>query len=286
MADRSMKTVGADRTDRSAGCRIAGISGPLSDELSASPAARSASGAGAAGPRRAVPWRLLIGGAVLLAAVAASIVWRGPLGSAFAGALGWIERLGPPAFVAFIGLYVVATVLLVPGVVLTLGAGAMFGLGWGAAAVSAGSTLGAAAAFGIGRTVARGAVRRRLDASPRFAALDEAVGREGFQIVLLTRLSPLFPFSLQNYAYALTAVRFWPYLLASWLGMLPGTLLYVYIGTTLGEFARLAADGRPKPWYEWAFFGAGLAVTAAATVFVTRVARKALHKAAPKAASG
>jgi len=112
------------------------------------------------------------------------------------------------------------------------------------------------------------------------------VGREGFKIVLLTRLSPIFPFVILNYAFSLTKVRFGAYALASWIGMLPGTLMYVYIGSALGNLAEVAA-GRQKSPAEWGFFIGGLVVAVGVAVFVTRIARKALKQAVvERAAAG
>ena len=193
--------------------------------------------------------------------------------------LAWTEGLGfwGPAFVA--GFYVLACVLFLPGSILTLGAGAVFGLVVGTATVSVGSTLGAAAAFLVGRTVARNWIAGKVEGNPKFAAIDEAVGREGFKIVLLTRLSPVFPFNMLNYGFGLTKVRLRDYVLASWVGMFPGTVMYVYLGTVIGEVGRLGAGGRQKTLGEWILLGVGLLVTIVVTVFVTRIARKALAEA-------
>ncbi|RME92605.1 MAG: TVP38/TMEM64 family protein [Verrucomicrobia bacterium] len=189
-----------------------------------------------------------------------------------------VEAWGAWGILVFVVAYVVAAVLLIPGSALTLGAGAVFGLLRGTVIVSVASTLAAAAAFLIGRHGAREAVARRLEANPRFAALDRAVAEEGWKIVLLTRLSPVFPYTLLNYAFGLTRVKFSHYVLASWVGMLPGTVMYVYLGT----LARVAADRSRTP-AEWALYGVGLAATVAVTVLITRTARRAL---ADKTATG
>lgn len=198
--------------------------------------------------------------------------------------LAQVEELGPwgPVLVAI--LYVPATVLLVPGSLLTMGAGAVFGVAVGTVAVSAGSTAGAAAAFLLGRTLARGWVEGKVAGNPRFAALDQAVAEQGFKIVLLLRLSPVFPFTLLNYALGLTKVSFRTYLLASWIGMLPGTILYVYLGSAIGSVATLAEDPGQAGSGPRIFFWLGLAVTAGVTVFITRLARRALAQAAPRSA--
>jgi len=170
-------------------------------------------------------------------------------------------------------------VLFVPGSILTLGAGFLFGVVYGTIAVSIGSVLGATASFLIGRTLLRGAMEKRIAAYPRFQAIDRAVGEQGFKIVLLTRLSPVFPFNLLNYAFGLTKVRLWQYVLASLIGMIPGTLMYVYLGSALKSLAEVAA-GTPKGGTpQTVFFVVGLVMTIVATVVITRVARRALNEA-------
>jgi uncharacterized membrane protein YdjX (TVP38/TMEM64 family) len=189
-------------------------------------------------------------------------------------ALEAVEALGIWGPIVFIVLYIAATVLFVPGSALTLGAGAIFGLVRGSILVSVGSTLGATAAFLVGRYVARDWVARKIEKNPKFAAIDRAVAREGWKIVGLTRLSPAFPFSLLNYAYGLTKVRLRDYVLASWIGMMPGTVMYVY----LGSLARLGIDAQEGGGAQLALRMVGLVATIVVTVYITRIARKALDK--------
>ena len=191
----------------------------------------------------------------------------------------YIESLGAWGPIMFIAGYVLATVALVPGSLLTLASGALFGLTKGTAIAFLSATLGASAAFLVSRYVARGEVERRLGTDPRFIAIDRAISRQGRTIVLLLRLSPVFPFSLLNYALGLTQVRFLDFMIAS-IGMLPGTLLYVYYGRVAGDVARLAAGIplRPGAGY-YLFLGIGLLATVMVTVLVTRIARRALHEA-------
>jgi uncharacterized membrane protein YdjX (TVP38/TMEM64 family) len=193
-------------------------------------------------------------------------------------ALAEVGQLGPWGPVLFVGLYVVATVLFFPGSVLTLGAGAVFGVGWGSVYVSLASTLSATCAFLVGRHWVRDALLRKLVGNERFAAIDRAVASEGWKIVGLARLSPVFPFSLLNYAFGLTRVKFGHYVLASWLGMMPGTLLYVYVGS----LAQAAAGERTRTTGEWVFYGLGLLATVVVTVVITSLAKRALSaKIAP-----
>jgi len=221
--------------------------------------------------------------AILAAALVFAALKPGVVKDSLLSVLGWTQRLSEQhrfvSALVIIGCYVVACVLFLPGSVLTLGAGFVLKTLWGTATVSAGSTLGACAAFLVGRTVARRWIERKLQGNARFAAIDRAVGRQGFKIVLLTRLSPVFPFNLLNYGFGLTKVRFWHYALASWIGMLPGTVMYVYLGAALGSLAEAAGGKVSQSPLARLFFWLGLAVAIAVAVFVARVARRALKEA-------
>ncbi len=198
----------------------------------------------------------------------------------------WVDGLGALGPAVFILGYVAATVAFIPGSVLTLAAGAIFGLGPGVVYVMVGATAGASLAFLLARSVAREAIAQRLAGNPRFAAIDRAVGREGLKIVLLLRLSPVFPFNLLNYGLGLTNVRFRDYVAAS-IGMLPGSLLYTYSGFVAGSLARLAGDAGPErgPAY-YAVVGLGLAATIAVTTIITRTARRAIREATRETDAG
>ncbi|MCY2924239.1 MAG: VTT domain-containing protein [Planctomycetota bacterium] len=192
-------------------------------------------------------------------------------------AMAWSDGMGAWAPVAVVGIYVVAYVLMVPATVMTVGAGVLFKLGVGCVTVSAGTTLGAAAAFLIGRSVFRPLVVRRLAGHPRFAAVDAAIGDNGFKVVLLTRLSPA-PSFVMNYLFSLTRVRFGPYLLASWLGMLPRTLVWVYVGTQLRRLIDVAdLDIRHQP-IVWIYFGCALIMLVILALFCRRLAERSLAK--------
>lgn len=224
--------------------------------------------------------RRSVGGPLLVIAAVLALVFAGreaaPLVPRFAA---WVDGLGVWGPVVFVAGYVAATVAFVPGSLLTLGAGAIFGLVKGTVLVLAGATLGASAAFLVARHIARGAVERRLAGNPRFAAIDRAIGREGRRIVFLLRLSPVFPFNLLNYALGLSRVRFADFVVAS-AGMLPGTVLYVYYGKLAGDVARLAAGaGVERGGGYYAVLVLGLVATLLATTVVTRTARRALEQA-------
>lgn len=193
-------------------------------------------------------------------------------------ALESIAHLGPWGPAAFILIYIVATVLFIPGSLLTLGAGVLFGVVGGSICVSVGSTLGAACAFLTGRYLTRDWVSKQIENNQKFKAIDEAVKREGAKIVLLTRLSPIFPFNLLNYAFGVTQVSFKDYFFASWIGMMPATVMYVYIGSLAGSLAALGEKGRSRTAAEWALYGIGLVATIAVTVYATRIAKKALDE--------
>ena len=192
----------------------------------------------------------------------------------------WVGQMGVAGVFIFIGVYALATVLLAPGSILTIGAGFAFGLWKGFLAVSVGATLGASLAFLIGRFIARDKVEAIARRNEIFREIDNAIGEEGAKLIFLLRLSPVIPFNLSNYFYGLTAVRFWPYALASWIGMMPGAFLYVYIGTA-GRAAVLAAAGGEaikRSWQYWTFLSVGLAATIAVTFWVTKIARSVLRK--------
>ncbi len=218
---------------------------------------------------------LLIG-----AAVALLVVLGRQAGAYLPQFVAWVESLGVWGPVVFVVGYVVAAVAFVPGSILTLAAGAIFGLAKGVVTVFIAAMLGSAAAFIVARYVARPAIERRLAGNTRFAAIDRAVGAQGRKIVFLLRLSPVFPFNLLNYALGLTKVRFFDFFIAS-VGMLPGTLLYVYYGKLAGDVATLAGGAAVAKGPE--YYGVlvlGLVATVVVTTIVTRIARRALNEVA------
>jgi len=147
----------------------------------------------------------------------------------------WIEGFGPLAPLVFIAGYILAVIFFIPGLPITVLGGVAFGPFWGTVYVSIASTIGVALTFLIARYGARGMVERWVAENPRLARIDQAIARHGWRIVMITRLVPLFPFNLQNYAYGLTRIGFWSYLLTSWPCMLPGTAAYTFAGGALSE---------------------------------------------------
>lgn len=187
----------------------------------------------------------------------------------------WVDGLGPLAPVVFIAGYVVATVAFVPGSILTLAAGAIFGVVRGTAYVLAGASLGSAAAFLVARYVLRPLVERRLAGNERFQRINRIVENEGGKMVLLMRLSPLLPFNVLNYALGVSKVRFVSYFLAS-VGMIPGTLLYVYYGKLAGDLTTLGQHRVARGPEYYAVLGLGLIATIAVAVISARAAKRAL----------
>jgi len=190
--------------------------------------------------------------------------------------LEWIASLGALAPLGFIIAYIIACVLFIPGAIMTISGGAIFGVVRGSIYVSIGATIGATMAFLIGRYFAREWVAAKLAGNRTFSAIDAAVGREGWKIVGLTRLSPLFPFVLLNYAYGLTRVRLRDYVLASWIGMLPGGVMYVYIGSLAGDLAGVGRATTKRPSGFWILNLVGLAATVAVALYAAHLARRAL----------
>lgn len=216
--------------------------------------------------------KLLALGAVVIAVFVAIRLL--PVGDWARALIESVHEAGAWGAVAFAGVYLVAPLLLLPASVLTLGAGFLYGRLFGTLLASPVSVGAACIAFLLGRTFARGAVERRIAGDKRFAAIDRAVAENGFKIVFLLRLSPAVPFNLLNYALGLTRVRFGTYLAASFLGMLPGTFLYVSLGAAATNAAQLGQARGPS-----AALWVGLAATAVVVVVISIVARNALREA-------
>lgn len=193
--------------------------------------------------------------------------------------LEWVRALGFIGALLYFFVYVLGTVLFVPGTALTLGSGLLFGVLWGTLLVSVASVSGATLAFLIARSFGREWTRKRIERYPRFNIIDRAIGENGFKLVLLMRLQPVFlPFAILNYALGLTRVRLRDYVLASWIGMLPATTLYVYIGTSFKSISDLVQGKSPSGnhWQQLLFWG-GLVLSAVLVFVFTRIAKQALQ---------
>lgn len=217
--------------------------------------------------------------AIVAAGIAVLLVAGRQLGALAPAFQARVEGLGPWGPLAFVAGYALAVLAFVPGSLLTLAGGAVFGLAHGTVYVFVAALIGATLAFLVARHLARPWVERRIAADPRFAAIDRAIAAQGGRIVFLLRLSPLLPFNLLNYALGLTRVRLRDYVLAS-AGMLPGTLLYVYSGSLAGELTRTAGGARTRSTAEWGLLAAGLVATVVVTRIATRISRRALRNAA------
>jgi uncharacterized membrane protein YdjX (TVP38/TMEM64 family) len=220
--------------------------------------------------------KLLIAAAAVLLVLAVAAFIYFDLEQYYLVIMDGLSRLGIFGPIIFIVLYIVAAVLFIPGSPLTLGAGALFGFTNAFIIAQIGSTSAAACAFLLSRYVARGRVEKRIRPNPKFRALDKAVGKEGWKIVLLTRLSPAFPFNALNYAMGLTQVRFKTYLWCTFLGIVPGELVFVYIGVLAGNLARLGDEMSRRTVWEWGLYGIGFLATVAVTVVLTRLAKNTL----------
>lgn len=186
----------------------------------------------------------------------------------------WLRLMGPWALPAFILLYVLITALCLPNIVLILIAGTVFGLVGGIISASIADTIGAVACFTLGRTIARKRVKKLMQRYPMFAQFDLAVSEKGWKILLLSRLSPIFPTNVLNYGFSCTKIVFWQFLLFTWLGMLPVIGFYVYVG----YFGLTIAGGSNKPeTLAWQI--GGLVVTVIAAIYITRLAKSILSKA-------
>jgi uncharacterized membrane protein YdjX (TVP38/TMEM64 family) len=189
-----------------------------------------------------------------------------------------LDNAGPWAPVLFIAIYVAGSLAFIPGAVLTLVAGAVFGLARGIPIVFSGAVLGSSTAFAVARTVARKPVTRWLSRDPRAAAIDEAVAGRGLLVVFLLRLSPVFPYNVLNYVLGVSGVRYRDFLIGS-VGMLPGTVLYTYYGHVIGDVTAVATGTAPPrdTWY-YVLLAGGLAATLLLTVVITRAATTALAR--------
>jgi uncharacterized membrane protein YdjX (TVP38/TMEM64 family) len=219
-----------------------------------------------------------IGALIAVGGLVALFVFGRSLARQIPGFAAWVEGLGAWGPLAFVLGYALATVAFVPGSALTLLGGAVFGLVRGTLYVFLGALAGTVLAFLAARYLARPAVERRMAGHPRFSRLDRAVGEQGRKIVFLLRLSPVIPFNLLNYALGVTRVRLADYVLAS-VGMIPGTILYVYYGKVAGEVAALAGGtGVERGAEYYLVLALGLVATVIATVIVTRMAKRALNE--------
>lgn len=243
--------------------------------LVSNPCAEAATMADPKGSRR-----LIVAGAIAAVALVLVAVFRRPIMDGLNAFQDWVQDAGAIGVIAYGLMYVVATVAFLPGWVLTVGAGLIYGPIKGAILISLSSTLGATLAFLLARHFVRSTIQDKVEGNQAFASIDGAIAQSGWKIILLIRLSPIFPFNLLNYALGLTRIPLAHYVLASWIGMFPGTLLYVYLGS-IGSFV---SEDRERTTLETVAYVAGLAATLVVTLWVTKIARDALTKKVSAAA--
>jgi len=186
-----------------------------------------------------------------------------------------VRSLGPWGPAAYLGLCVLSGVLMVPGSVTKLAAGALFGLGSGLVWGFLGAVLGSIAAFAVARAGRRSWLERRLSDLPRLAHFDRSLADDGLRVAMLTRLSPVIPWNALNYAFGFSRIRTRDFLIASF-GMLPSIFLYVLSGQMARAVVLAPAADDPTPWWKWAILAIGVVATAAATILIGRKARAAL----------
>lgn len=232
---------------------------------------------------RSKPWaKIGIGVAVLAALVVALWQYGDSIQASLQSTLIWIQDLGPLGPILFMGLYVVVTVLFLPASIMTIGGGAIFGAIFGSLYVIVGATIGANLAFLIGRYLARDRVAKLIEGNKAFNAIDRAIAQGGWKFVFLIRLSPAFPFNLLNYALGLTRVSFVHNIIGT-AGIIPGAFAYAYLGSLSGDLLRMTTEesAAATPTQEavtWALRIIGLIATFAVTIYITKLARKALKE--------
>lgn len=213
---------------------------------------------------------------LLILAAVCILVWQVHRTGFLQQSLDWIDSLGALGPAVFVAVYALTCVFFVPSLVFTFSGGVLFGFWKGALLSLAGTGLGSLAAFLIGRYLARHFMAQRFAKNREFSKLAQMIRKKGWKIVALARLSPIFPFSIGNYAFAITEISASHYVGASLLGTIPSTALYTYLGTLLGDVALLGSPGRVRTWPEWVFLAAGFAATILLSYYLRRFAQKAL----------
>jgi len=219
-------------------------------------------------------WKWIVLFLIVAALIVASVLL--PVKDWIRSFINWVQQLGPLGVVVFIVAYALATVLFLPGWIFTVGAGLIYGIVGGTLVALTGAVIGATLAFIVARYFVRKNIEDYAKKNPRFQAIDEAIGKNGWKIIGLLRLSPLIPFNLSNYFYGITAVSLKAYIAISAVGMIPGTLLYAYLGA-IGK-AGIAGEKTQHSSAQYILLGVGLVATIAVTVLVSRIAKNALKK--------
>lgn len=219
----------------------------------------------------------IIGGVLVAALFLAAFVVVDEVQESALALLQWMERLGGLAILLYFGLYVAIVLLIVPGIVFTLGAGFLFGFWLGGAVIVGALATGSSLAFLIARYAFGEGLSRRIREHPRVGVLNRALRHEGWKIVLLSRFLPIFPFKLSNYFFGLTAMPFRHFFFANLVGVIPISLTNVYVGSLTAELADLT-EREPQSW-EWVLYGAGFVAAVGIVYTITRIARRAMRQA-------
>jgi uncharacterized membrane protein YdjX (TVP38/TMEM64 family) len=227
-----------------------------------------------------------IGGSVLFVAALVGVLLLFDIDREIIGFLRWMDAQGGTAGLWFLVVMAIVVVLLLPGVLLTTGAGFVFGIAEGTLYVVLGTGIGAAAAFLIARYLARDATRAALARSGRWVALQQVLAFVDARTVLLTRLVPFFPGKLSNYAFGLTSVPFLHYCVATLVGLVPFSLHNVYLGSMAASLLTLGAERQGRSVLEWSIYGIGFVGTVLAVIYCSRLAQRALAAAPVDADTG
>lgn len=221
-------------------------------------------------------WKAAI--AVVVVTLLVALAWRLPVRQWIVALADQVRGMGVWGVALFFMVYVLAVVALLPGSVFTLAAGFAYGPVGALLLVSPASVVGATLAFLLSRSTLRGWIQEQVAQYPKARALDRAIGKDSFRLILLLRLSPLIPFNVLNYALGLTDATVGRYILASFLGMLPGTWMYVYLGSLATTAAGLTEAARNGGTQRLVLTIAGRVAAVLVVVLVTRSARRALDE--------
>lgn len=186
----------------------------------------------------------------------------------------YVRGLGALGYVVYIVVYAICVVAFIPASILTLGAGAIFGFVGGTIVVVIGATIGATLAFLLARTVMRKRIVKMTESNAKFRALDRAIANEGMKIVFLVRLAVVFPFTYINYAFGLTAIPLWRYVLATFLGIIPATAAFVFASSAATRAATTSTSSITKIVYI-----SGGVVAIIVSVLIGRIATRAIKRA-------
>ncbi len=214
-----------------------------------------------------------------IAVAAGGVIWFGGQGLVLE-LFDWLKEMGLWAVALFILIDMVFVILVLPGVMLTMGAGFLFGVLQGTAYVVAASATGAAIAFLIARRLLGERWVVYLRTHRKLSRMERGLSHEGWKLVLITRLIPFFPFKLSNYFFGVTRISFSQFFLGNLIGIVPLTLTNVYLGSIAADLATLGAGRETRSWVDWAIYGAGFVVALAALIYLARLGRRILSAGA------